>query len=476
MIEGLKPYPSYKPAELPTLDEVPSHWDQRRAKFLFREVDERSQTGAEELLSVSHKTGITPRSQKNVTMFKAESYVGHKLCRPNDLAINTMWAWMGALGVSRHVGIVSPAYGVYRPTGRGGLVPAYTDALLRTPAFVHEYNRRSTGIQSSRLRLYPEEFLRIPLLVPPVGEQHAIAKFIDHADRRIRRYIRAKQKLINLLEEQKQAIIHQAVTRGLSPDVRLKPSGIEWLGDVPEHWEIARLGTHLLGVDQGWSPRAAEGELEETQWAVLSLSAIRRGRFDSTALKPIPRETIVPQGIELSDGDIVITRSNTRKLVGDVAIVKGSRRRTIMSDLMYRLRPKASADSHYLLYSLLSRGCRLQMEREARGSSGTMPKLSQRHVTGLLLALPPIEEQAAIAKNLHDAIVRLDSVSGSAMDEISLLREYRTRLISDVVTGKLDVREAAARLPDDPDPDEPDLVDDLDPTDDDLPPDEESDA
>jgi type I restriction enzyme S subunit len=132
---------------------MPAHWGHLRAKYLFREVDERSTTGREELLSVSHLTGVTPRSQKTITMFLAKSNVGHKICRPGDVVINTMWAWMGALGVARHTGIVSPAYGVYRPLAGCGVLPRYADHLLRTPAYAAEYQRRSTGVNSSRLRL-----------------------------------------------------------------------------------------------------------------------------------------------------------------------------------------------------------------------------------------------------------------------------------------------------------------------------------
>ncbi|MCA9627690.1 MAG: restriction endonuclease subunit S, partial [Myxococcales bacterium] len=422
MIEGLKPYPSYKPAELPTLDEVPSHWDQRRAKFLFREVDERSQTGAEELLSVSHKTGITPRSQKNVTMFKAESYVGHKLCRPNDLAINTMWAWMGALGVSRHVGIVSPAYGVYRPTGRGGLVPAYTDALLRTPAFVHEYNRRSTGIQSSRLRLYPEEFLRIPLLVPPVGEQHAIAKFIDHADRRIRRYIRAKQKLINLLEEQKQAIIHQAVTRGLNPDVRLKPSGVEWLGDVPEHWDVVRFKSAALvhgrlvdprlpkyralplvapnHIERGGSGRLLDCSSADEQGADSAKYEVGIGQIIYTKIRPYLRKASIAPFHCLCSADMYPV----------------SQRR------MDRLQ------TEFLLQVMLS----LPFTRYVVDCSlrAAMPKVNRQALGEAPVWLPPTAEQQAILQYTAMKTKGPDRTIREASGEIALLREYRTRLIS----------------------------------------------
>lgn len=160
-------YPVYRNPKMPWLPAVPEHWDEQRAKVFFHEVDERSRTGSEELLSVSHLTGVTPRSQKNVTMFKAESYTGHKLCRPGDIVVNTLWAWMAALGAARHTGLVSPAYGVYRPHQPEIFNPAYLDYLLRTRAYVAEYNCRSTGIRASRLRLYPNQFLDIPLIKPP---------------------------------------------------------------------------------------------------------------------------------------------------------------------------------------------------------------------------------------------------------------------------------------------------------------------
>ena len=212
MIADLKPYSAYADSGQEWLGPVPAHWSALRAKCLFREVDERSTTGKEELLSVSHLTGVTPRRLKTVTMFLAESNVGHKVCRPGDLVINTLWAWMGALGVTRHTGIVSPAYGVYRPIDGSGMLPAYADHLLRTPLYAAEYQRRSTGVNSSRLRLYPVQFLRIPLLVPPLAEQVAIMRFLDWANGRLERTIRTKRKVISLLTEQRQAVIRRAAT------------------------------------------------------------------------------------------------------------------------------------------------------------------------------------------------------------------------------------------------------------------------
>jgi len=223
------------------LGEIPAYWEERRAKYLFREVDERSVAGTEELLSVSHISGVTPRRQKNVTMFIAGSYAGHKLCRPGDLVVNTMWAWMGALGVVKEAGLVSPSYHVYRPADQTALLPDYADRLLRTQPYVSEYICRSTGIRSSRLRLYPEQFLDIPIVYASIEEQRAMLAYLNAKDRAIRRFIRNKRRLIALLNEQKQAIIDRAVTRGVDAGARLAPSGIEWPGDVPAHWILRPL-------------------------------------------------------------------------------------------------------------------------------------------------------------------------------------------------------------------------------------------
>jgi type I restriction enzyme S subunit len=210
MIDDLKPYNKYKASKLSSLGYIPNHWGELGAKYVFKEIDERSVTGAEELLSVSHKTGVTPRSEKNVTMFLAESNVGHKLCRPGDLAINTMWAWMAALGVSRYVGLVSPSYGVYRRREEGpSFLDAYLDNVLRTEIYRSEYVVRSKGVNSSRLRLYPEQFLQIPLLIPPPEDQEAVVRYVNYIDNNVSCFIRAKRRLIALLQEQKQTVMHR---------------------------------------------------------------------------------------------------------------------------------------------------------------------------------------------------------------------------------------------------------------------------
>ncbi len=210
--KGLDPTVPLKSSGVDWLGDIPIHWEVKPLKRLFREVDERTTTGAEELLSVSHLTGITPRSQKNITMFMAASYVGHKICRPNDLVTNTMWMWMGALGVSGVTGIVSPSYAVYRPNSSTQVLGSYVDLLARTRMYIDEFTKRSTGIRLSRLRLYPEEFLRMPVLVPPLSEQEAICTQVSEATGYLQIAIEKAQREIDLIREYRTHLVADVVT------------------------------------------------------------------------------------------------------------------------------------------------------------------------------------------------------------------------------------------------------------------------
>ena len=227
-----EPYPAYKPSGVEWLGEVPRHWDVRPAKWHFREVDERSDTGSEEMLSVSHLTGVTPRREKNVTMFKAESNVGHKICRSGDVVINTMWAWMSALGMAHQTGIVSPSYAVYRPVGNSSLSGDYGDILLRSAPYNAEYRRLSTGIRPSRLRLYPDTFLRIRLVCPPPDEQSAIMEFVQRESANIGRASDLMRREIDALREYRTRLIADVVTGKL--DVREAASQLLELNDTPD--------------------------------------------------------------------------------------------------------------------------------------------------------------------------------------------------------------------------------------------------
>ena len=207
---GLDPNVPLRDSGIPWLGEIPAHWETERARWLFRERDERSDTGEEELLTVSHLTGVTPRSEKDVNMFEAETTEGYKVCPAGDLVINTLWAWMGAMGVSPVDGIVSPAYNVYEPGSR--LEPSYVDALVRLPVFAQEVTRYSKGVWSSRLRLYPEGFFAVSLPVPPLSEQRKIVAHIVHETGKLDELRAATERTTVLLKERRAALITAAVT------------------------------------------------------------------------------------------------------------------------------------------------------------------------------------------------------------------------------------------------------------------------
>lgn len=209
--KGLNPNAKMKDSGVEWLGEIPAHWKVQQAKRLFLEVDDRTTTGDEELLSVSHLTGVSRRSEKEVNMFMAETLEGYKKCRTDDLIINTMWAWMGAIGVAREAGIVSPSYNVYRFRSNK-VLPSYYDLLFRTPPFVAIAKCYSKGVWTSRLRLYPEEFFSIPLPVPPYETQMAIVEKIQEETGNYQ-FLRSRiEQSVELLREYRSSLITAAVS------------------------------------------------------------------------------------------------------------------------------------------------------------------------------------------------------------------------------------------------------------------------
>ena len=442
MIASLEPYPAMKDSGVPWLGEVPEHWDVKRAKTIFQCVDVRSSTGEEELLTVSSDRGVVPRSSATVTMFKAESYVGYKLCWPDDLVINSLWAWGRGLGVSRHHGIVSSAYGVYRLRPQYADYARYIHELVRSTPFNWELQVRSKGIWISRLQLTDEAFLGAPFPLPPIQEQAAIVRFLDHGDRRIRRYIRAKQKLIKLLEEQKQAIIHRAVTRGLDPNVRLKPSGVDWLGDVPEHWTVASL---RFRYDQCLGKMVDAKKATNTRLLpYLRNVDVQWDRINTDELPLIDIGEAEQERFTVSSGDLLVCEG---RHLGRAAIWRSELPVCAFQKALHRLRARDERSDvpRYLYYCLYV--VHYLDAFGASSSDNSIPHLTGEMLRAFRFAFPPLAEQEAIATYLDVSCSQLDQVRSIAEREVGAMREYRTRLIADVVTGKLDVREAAARLP-----------------------------
>ena len=301
MIPDAKPYSEYKASSQAWLGEIPRHWSLLPNRALFAEVKDRDHPD-EEMLSVTITRGIVKQkaflegsSKKDGSNLDKSAY---KLVQPRDIAYNKMRAWQGAIGASALRGIISPAYVVMRLRNDDDL-PSYFHHLYRTPQFAKEAERWSYGITSDMWSLRPEHFKMIYAPEPPPDEQVEIVRFLDWASGRMERAIRAKRKVIALLTEQKQAIIHRAVNRGLDSAVSLKPSGIPWLGDIPQHWEVRRLRTLVHDIHQGVSPLAVGFLAEGDSWGVLKSGCVNRGVFRETEHKQLAR------GFEI-DPDIIV--------------------------------------------------------------------------------------------------------------------------------------------------------------------------
>ncbi len=436
MIEGLKPYAEYKESGHRWLGSVPTHWPVLPNRALFDEVKDRNHP-KEEMLSVTITRGIVRQkalldgsSKKDSSNLNKGAY---KLVQPHDIAYNKMRAWQGALGASTLRGIISPAYVVMRP--RKDANPWFYHNLYRTPSFAKEAERWSYGITSDMWSLRPEHFKVIGSVLPPPDEQAAIVRFLDHANRKIDGFIRAKRKLIGLLNEQKQAIIHRAVTRGLNPDAPLKSSGIPWLGDIPEHWEVVR--SRRLFTVRTELAMPSDVQLSATQ----SYGVIPQADYEAKIGRRVVKISMhLEKRRHVEKDDFVISM---RSFQGGIerAWAAGAIRSSYVV-----MKPDRSVDVIFFSYVLKSPGYIRALQ-----ATGDFIRDGQDLTYGNFrmvdLPLMPLPEQKEIAAFIESATKALEATITRTEREIALMQEYRTRLTADLVTGKLDVREAAAKLP-----------------------------
>jgi type I restriction enzyme S subunit len=442
VVRGLKPYPAYKDSGVPWIGPVPEHWESMRLKRLLMPVDRRSSSGTETLLSLRRDHGIVVYADHFSRPPQGATTIGFKVVRPGQLVVNRLQANNGLVFSSGLDGLVSPDYSVFE--ARLPLEMAYLSSLLRTTMYRAHFRRESTGLGTGSagfLRLYDDRLLNTIVATPFLPEQAAIVRFLDHADRRIRRYVRTKQKLITLLEEQKQAIIHRAVTHGLDPKVRLKPSGIEWLGDVPEHWKVLTMrrvirravdGPHHSPnyLDHG-IPFISARNIKADRWSLDDAKYISESDYAEFSRRVVPRP-----------GDVLYTKGGT---TGVARVVDLTFRFQVWVHVAVLKVVEAKVVPAFLAVSLNSPRCYEQSQLFTRGA--TNQDLGLNRMKGIVFALPPIAEQAAILAYVNSVTRPVAEAIDRARRGISFLREYRTRLIADVVTGKLDVREAAATLP-----------------------------
>ena len=455
MTGALKPYPAMKDSGVPWLGQVPEHWDVPRLKNAFRRiVGGSTPSSAEASFWEGDVVWITPadvsKAERLRTSLRRITLEGLKSCSselvPPGSIVVTSRAPVGNVAIA-DVELCTNQGCKALVVSDHNLIPSFGFAVLRS--LKNELQSLASGTTFSEISTSRLAAVSMPL--PPLPEQAAIVRFLDHADRRIRRYIRAKQKLIKLLEEQKQAIIHRAVTRGLDPNVLLKPSGVEWLGEVPEHWGIWQIG-HFAHVGNGSTPsRSNPGYWIRGHYPWLNSSSVHRTPIniaDQFVTHLALQQCHLPH---VPSGSVLVAITGQGKTRGTAAVLQVEA--TINQHIAFITPRKGTASAEFL--QLFLTGAYTELRRISEDSGSTKGALTCTDIKRFRIVLPPPNEQVELVSKLRQETRRIDVIIARTEGEIALLREYRTRLIADVVTGKLDVRKAAARLPDETEEPEP---------------------
>ncbi len=447
-----------KPSGVEWLGDVPTEWSVSRLKYRVRSIaqgwspeceNRRAEAGEWGVLKVGcMNSGLYDESENKAlpaalqAIVELEVKVGDVLMsRSNTTEL------VGAVGmVHRTQGRILLCDKLYRITFvENQLAPAYAVYLLRSHSARQQIERDASGASSSMKNISNDRVQDLILPLPPIAEQQALVDFLDHKTAQIDGVIAKKQRMIDLLHEKRQALISEAVTKGLDPDVPTKDSGIKWLGRVPRHWSVERLKYSVTKIEQGWSPQCDNRPADDDEWGVLKVGCGNGNEFDPTEQKALPLDVAPMPEYEIKPGDILMSRGNTRELVGAASLVKSVRPRLMLCDLLYRFHAQPRrADPEFLVFSLRSPHVRFQIEREASGTSASMKKVGQETIRELVLCLPPVDEQKTITARLRPLLDQHDEIVRRIESQIAKLREYRQTLISAAVTGQIDVSKEVA--------------------------------
>lgn len=421
------------------LGEFPSHWHILRIKNLFQEMDSRSETGSEELLSVSHYTGITLKREglenEDDHLSNAESLVGYKLVAKQDLVINIMLAWNGSLGISSFDGITSPAYCVYKIKGNNN--PEYFGYLFTTDLFKAEFRRNSTGIMDSRLRLYSDKFFSICTVVPSRKEQDEIVMNIKAQESKINRFIRKKHRFIQLLKEQRQAVLDKILASTIEGNAKIE-GGLEHIKiNIPQGWLKSRVKNHSSKISKGATPSTLGKEILEN--GVIRFLKVENLQREIIKLIPqffIDEETnLLLERSQLQENDILFVI--TGATIGDVAIVSDSILPANISQNLCFLRPH-NIDVEFFRYSLTATSVKAQILTNS--NEAAQPSIAMGKVAILKFLLPPLEEQKIIVQQIKTEIYKIDTAISKAEKEIELIKEYKAAMISEAVMGNINAK------------------------------------
>ena len=461
--DGLKEYPAYKESGVEWLGAVPAHWEVRQlGRFgrLFKGGGGTKEDERESGVPCVRYGDLYTQHQLFITATRA--------CVTPELA-NTVYTpirygdvlFAGSGETVDEIG-KSAVNLIPGPACCGGDVIIFRPSIDGDARFLgYAMDCAATARQKARIgrgftvvHIYSSDLKYVTVAIPSLPEQAAIVRFLDHADRRIRRFMRAKQKLIALLEEQKQAILHEAVTGQINvrtgrPYPAYKDSGVAWLEKVPAHWGFRRLKSLVKWIDQGVSPRAENYVAASGSWGVLKAGCVNRGEFRDSEHKRLPSDFVFDPALTVRIGDVLVSRaSGSARFVGSVGRVSALKYRLILSDKTFRPVFTDEADPDFMVLAMNGPYYRQQVGRAISGAEGLANNLPLSSLRAFRFAIPAIDEQREVVRYVTTL---WDDKLGRALErakrEAALVREYRARLIADVVTGKLDVRAAAARLP-----------------------------
>ena len=408
----MRKYDSYKDSGVKWMGEIPCHWQAVRIKWLLNERIERSEDGEGTPLSMSQKYGLIPTSEMDVVPNLAANYVGAKRVYTNDLVFNKLKAHLGVFAISKNDGLVSPDYAVY------------TEYLFHTQLYISEFKKKTTGVAIGFTRLYTDGLFAIYSIYPPLEEQKSIVAYLNKKTAEIDEQVSKVEREIELLKEYKQAEIARVVIHGLNPNAPTKPSGISWIGDIPAHWEIRK-------IKYTFSERSEKNHPDEpVLCATQSQGVIPQSMYDN-------RVVVVNKGFEnlklVLVGDFVIS---LRSFQGGVeyAYYQG-----IISAAYTILTPNSAIDSGYAKLLLKSHNF-IQLLKTCVTGIREGQNINYDLLKNKYIPIPPIDEQQDIATYIEHKTTEIDRLVVELTYQAEYLKEYKQRLIADVVTGKINVQ------------------------------------
>ena len=435
-------YGAYKDSGVEWIGEIPTQWRIRRIKYLLEEVNKRSETGEEELLSLSKYKGIVKKSSIEERSGRAKTLLGYKKIEQGQLVINKMQTVNGLLAISKLSGITSPDYSVYQEKDKEKVYLTYLSYLLNQPELLVEFKKRVTGVMEGFIRLYTNDLFDIKVILPPLFEQTTIANFLDHKTAKIDQAVAIKEKQIRLLKERKQILIQDTVTKGLDPHVPMRDSGVGWIGEIPAHWGLKRL--RLIGNTQNGI--SAGSDYFGSGYPFVSYSDVYNNRELPGLVKGLAKSSVQDRiNYSVKKGDVLFTRtSETVEEIGFTSVCMKTIEDSTFAGFLIRFRPQQGIlEPGFSKYYFSSNMHRSYFVREM--NLVTRASLSQELLKNLPVLLPPKEEQKAIYNHIQTQSKKIDNAITLQEQMIQKLKEYKATLINSAVTGKIKVPGAGER-------------------------------